>query len=234
MFMNIDLFNLKRELDYFCNYYGSDFLCGFGTEEILECFNKYFVKSKWLDLGGGSTSLLWWLAQKYNNPIDIVDISEESFFLTKILKLSNYDGGCYKYVRSNYYNRDLRHCKTKFIKRDLLSNISLKHKYKNISQIGLLGLCSNEKQFEKILAQICGLLKENGILISANWIFNEQYSIKKNIDNTFLNQQLIQKFVKENNLTLKYCKYVNFINDDNYKGVIIYVIQRKKNLAKSC
>lgn len=231
--MNINLFNLKKELEYFCNYYGTDFIKGLGTEEIFDCFNKYFIKSRWLDLGGGSSSLLWWLAQKYNNTIDIVDISEESFILTKILQKSNYDKGCYKYVRSHFYDKDLKSSKIKFIKQDLLTtNFSFKKRYKNISQIGLLGLCKDKIQFNNILLQICNMLKKNGVLISANWIFNKTYAIKKSIDNTYINQQLINDFVKRNKLTLKYCKYIKFSNDENYKGVLIYVIKKEKNLAQ--
>lgn len=231
--MNIDLFNFKKELEYFCDYYGKDFIEGLGTKEILDCFNKHFVKSKWLDLGGGSTSLLWWLAQKYNNSIDIVDISEESFVLTKILQKFNYGKGCYNYVKNHFYDKDLRCCKIKFIKQDLLTNFSLKNRYKNISQIGLLGLCKDKNQFNNTLTQICNMLKKDGILISANWIFNETYAIEKSIDNSYINQQLIESFVKRNNLILKYCKYIRFSNDKNYKGVLIYVIQKKKDLAKS-
>lgn len=231
--MNIDLFNLKKELDYFCEYYGTDFKKGLGTEIILDCFNKYFVKSKWLDLGGGSSSFLWWLAQKYNNAIDIVDISQESFILTKLLKSTNYDGGCYKYVKEHFYNKNLRNCKINFIKQDLINNFSLKKSYKNISQIGLLGLCKDKEQFCGVLTKICSKLKTNGVLISANWIFNETYSIKKNIDNNYINKDLIKQFTIKNCLLLKYCKFIEFSNDNNYKGVLIYVIQKEKNLAKS-
>lgn len=231
--MNIDLYNLKKELDYFCEYYGTDFKKGLGTEEILDCFNKYFVKSKWLDLGGGSSSLLWWLAQRYNNAIDIVDISHESFILTKLLQRSNYDNGCYRYVKNQFYNKNLKNCKVNFIKQDLINNFSLKKSYKNISQIGLLGLCKDKEQFCDVLTKICNKLKTNGVLISANWIFNEAYAIKKNIDNTYINEDLIKQFAVTNHLLLKYCKLIEFTNDKNYKGVLIYVIQKEKNLAKS-
>lgn len=231
--MNIDLFNLKKELDYFCEYYGTDFIEGLGTEKILDCFDKYFVKAKWLDLGGGSTSLLWWLAQKYNNAIDIVDISEESFILTKIIQNTNYDKGCYKYVKNYFYNKNLRDCKINFLKKDLFTTFSLKNKYKNISQIGLLGLCKDKDQFNNTLTQICNMLKNDGILISANWIFNKTYSVRKNIDNTYITEDFIKQFTIKNHLLLKYCKFIEFPNDNNYKGVLIYVIQKKKDLAKS-
>lgn len=230
--MSIDLFSLQKELEYFCGYYGTNFIKGLGAEDILNCFDKYSVKSKWLDLGGGSTSLLWWLSQKFYNPIDIVDISEESFMLTKILKNSNYNKGCYDYVRKYYYDKDYKYCKIKFIKQDLLNSFSIEKKYKNVSQIGLLGLCKDKNQFKYILKRICDLLKNDGILISANWIFNDSYAKQKKIYNNYINQKLIENFVKDNELTLNECKYIKFNNDKNYEGVLIYVIQKKNNVAK--
>lgn len=227
--MNLDVYKLKNECNYFCDYYGQDFIKGLGTETILEFFNKYFIKSNWLDLGGGSSSLLWWLAQKYYNRIDIVDISKEAFFITDLIKSSNFKNGCFKYVRDNYYDKDFKNCKIKYILNDFLNKeTTIKKRYLNISQIGLLGLCKDETSYKMNLLKIVNLLEPDGVLIGANWIFNQEYAKRKGIDNSYINTNLIKAFAKKHNLKLKECEFVKFVDDKNYEGVLIYVLQRTK------
>ena len=228
--MKLDIFNLRKELNYLCDYYGSEFIPGLGTEEILYCFNKYFINNKWLDLGGGTTSLLWWMAQKYNNKIFMLDKSYEAYMLTKIIQKSNFQEGCFKYVNEKFYNKNLKKSRIKFIYGDILnSDLNINKKFSNINQIGLLGLCKNISHFKENLNKIIKLLKKNGVLISANWIFTNNYAKKKAIDNSYLNYNEINNTLKEfKNCEIKFIKYIQFNNDINYKGVIIYVLQKKE------
>ncbi len=225
--MSFDIYRLKKECDYFCNYYGQEFVEGLGTEDILKFFDKYFVEGDWLDLGGGSSSLLWWLAQKYYNKIDIIDISQEAFFVADLIKQSDFNKGCFQFVRKHYYNKNLCKCDMNFIVKDFFKDeFDTYNKYRNISQIGLLGLCKNKKMFFSNLTKIIKLLAPQGVVINANWLFNDVYSKKKGLDNSYINQGLIYEFANENGLKVLECKFVEFNDDINYKGVLIYVLQK--------
>jgi hypothetical protein len=227
---DINLEYFKREVYYFFENYTANFIAGVGTEEILNCFNKFFSKGTWVDLGGGSSSLLWWGAQRYNNKIILIDKCIEPMILTNILRNSSHKIGCYKYVEEQYGKKDFKKLRINFIIKDLFEDKKiLKGKYKNISQIGLLGLCKDEGLFINELANILSLLSYGGVLISANWIFTDEYSKKRGINNNYLCEKTIENFVSKNNkYKLCYQKTINYTNDEKYKGVLIYVLKKEK------
>jgi hypothetical protein len=230
IYKNINLECFKKEVDYFYENYISNFITGVGLEEILDCFNKFFSRGTWIDLGGGSSSLLWWGAQKYDNKVIVIDKCKESMILTNILCNSTHKTGCYKYVEEQYGKKDFKKARIKFMIKDLFDNKKiLIKKYKNISQIGLLGLCENEDAFKNKLTDILSLLSYGGVLISANWIFTDKYSKEKGINNDYLNEKTIEDFiVQKNKYKLRYQKTIVYNDDTKYKGVIIYVLKKEK------
>jgi len=222
--------HFRAEASYFFENYASDFIKGAGLEEILNCFNKFFSRGTWVDLGGGSSSLLWWGAQKYDNKIIVIDKYREPMIFTNILRNSINKTGCYKYVEEQYGKKDFKKARIKFVIKDLFDDKKiLIKKYRNISQIGLLGLCKNEDVFKNKLTYILSLLSYGGVLISANWIFTDEYSKERGINNDYLTEKNIRDFIiQKNKYKLCYQRTIIYNDDKKYKGVIIYVIKKEK------
>jgi hypothetical protein len=73
---------------YWDQYYGSEFIFGLGTEDILAALRQVPPSGTWIDLGAGSESLLWAIALDARRLIAI-DHDEQRLHI-----LRGYAGAC--------------------------------------------------------------------------------------------------------------------------------------------
>lgn len=229
-FNDINIEEYNKQLEYFNNYYGSPFRKGQGTEEILDVINKYSKAGTLIDFGSGSNIYFWLTAFKNIQRALCVDISKEAFYVNEqIRKKELYPQSC-DYALSKY-NKDFDNMlktNVNYLIYDILKfSVDITIKYDNVTQFGLLGLCKNEKEYTSNLKKLYSLVKNNGVLIGANWCFSASYSDKMGFNNTYLSEQLINLFAKANRCTVLFNKMVPVKNDKNYKSVLVYVLKNE-------
>ena len=223
---------LEEHWNYFSRYYGSDFIPNQGTEQILDAISHYSVSGSWLDLGGGSNSYFWLAAMKNITDVTVIDKDIEACIVLSRIRSMLYCKGCYKYVmdRYNVNPHDLYNTPLTYIAGDLFSfplNVYTQNRYDIITQIGLWGLLKSSTEYLQKLAEACAFLNSGGVLISANWIFEEPLITRRGYNNKYLNCKMIKDFAETTNKELCYIEEVPIYGDPLYSKVFIHVIREK-------
>lgn len=223
--------NLNQKLvndfyNYYNNYYGADYRPNQGLHEITDTIFKYSVPGSWIDLGGGTSSLIWLPAFNSLTKVLVCDKYRESFYVQQQIKKST-PTGCLRHLLDRY-NRSyeqLMQTEMGFLQIDLLSDFDSSEQYDNVTQFGLLGLCNSKEHYFKQLSLSSDLMTDNGVFIGANWILSKKHSKERKINNSFLSCEMIQEWCSVKKKVLEKNQFIKIENDPNYDGVLLYVFK---------
>ena len=56
---NLDRKLISEYLNYYRKYYGAEYRYGQGLDEITDIISRYSKQGTWIDLGGGTSSIIW-------------------------------------------------------------------------------------------------------------------------------------------------------------------------------
>lgn len=224
---------LEYHWKYFFEYYGNDFKENQGTEVILDVLATYSIAGNWLDLGGGSNSYFWSAAMNKLSNITVIDKDIEAKIVTESIKKQQYHKGCFKYVMDRYKKtpNDIYNIPLQFIVGDLFNNpinMFTDTSYNTITQFGLWGLLKNKDKYISKLEEAYNKLSHGGVLIGANWIFEDPLIVKRGYDNKYLDIKMIEELSKERKYKLCFAKEIQIKDDPNYSKVIIYAIKENR------
>ena len=227
--MDIEMIKYHRE--YFKKYYGNDFIPGQGIEEILSVIYQYGKKGTWLDLGAGTNSFFWRIPFTDISFMTLMDKDLEAYVILNEIKSCKYDKGCYQFAlrRFNKKPEDIFATPVEFIEADLLkysiSRYTSKH-YNNITQFGLWGLLKSSDEYLLKIKDAVSMLEIEGVLISANWIFEGRLIEERGYNNKYLRKDMIENFCKSEGLRLKYLEKISIKGDPDYSHILLYVINK--------
>lgn len=224
MSSNFDGGLINKYLNYYRKYYGAEYRYGQGLDEITDIISQYSKPGTWIDLGGGTSSIIWLPAFNNIKKVYTVDKFEEAFYVQEMVR-KEFPSECYQHILNRYQKsyESLNRIPIDFIQADLLGNFSIPLRCDNVTQFGLLGLCSSKEQYFAQLDQFVLLMNLGAVFIGANWIFSKEYSLERNLDNTYINVELINEWAETRGRTLLEDTMIQIRNDRSYDSVLVYV-----------
>lgn len=235
---NIDINRLNREkLSYYENYFRDNFNSHFeynvGTDIILNHIADLGDICNWIDLGAGASTLFWALPLHKVDNIYCNEVAVEPFsILDREILRKNELPNCYLDVLE-MFKFDLSHVdylKSKMknfhifdaMKKWSVDSIS----FDLITQFGTFGLSKDIDAYIRCMDYAFDNLCVGGQMVGANWIFKRDYSIERNIDNHYLNSDIIERFSMSQECTIIENQLINII-DPNYDGILIWKLKKK-------
>lgn len=221
---NLDGKLINEYLNYYRKYYGGEYRHGQGLDEITDIISHYSRQGTWIDLGGGTSSIIWLPAFNHIKKVFTVDKFEEAFYIQEMVR-KEAPSECYQHVLDRYGKsyKSLNRIPITFIKADLLEYFNIPLKCDNVTQFGLLGLCSSKEQYFRQLDQFISLMNPGAVFIGANWILSKKYSLERHLDNTYINVGLIKEWTETRGRILLEETMIKIQNDINYDSVLVYV-----------
>lgn len=220
---NLDSKLINEYFNYYCKYYGAEYRYGQGLDEITDTISHYSKQGTWLDLGGGTSSFIWLPAFHGIKKVYTVDKFEEAFYVQKMVR-EKAPSGCYQHILDRYGKsyESLNHIPIEFMQADLLENINIPLSCDNVTQFGLLGLCSSKEQYFRQLDHFISLMNLGAVFIGANWIFSKKYRSECHLDNTYIKVGIIKEWAETRGRTLLEETMIQIQNDRNYDSVLVY------------
>jgi hypothetical protein len=230
---SVDNQKLSYYENYFLNNFYSHFEYNLGTEIILDYLSEINSVNYWMDLGAGASSLFWALPMTQINNIFCNEITIEPFliFNNEILR-KNQLPICYNDILKMYHKDFsqvdyLKSKMTNFHIFDAMKSWSIQDvKFDLITQFGTFGLSKDADSYIQCINYAFDNLTVGGRMIGANWIFKENFAKERQIDNSYLNTNLIHSFAKERDCVIIDNQIINIV-DENYKSVLIWYLQKK-------
>ena len=223
---NLDSGLISEYLNYYRKYYGAEYRHGQGLDEITDIISHYSNPGTWIDLGGGTSSIIWLPAFNHIKEVLTVDKFEEAFYVQEMVRKEK-PSGCYQHILDRYgkSHEHLSRIPISFMRADLLENVNIPQRFDNVTQFGLLGLCSSKEQYFRQLDQFVSLMNSEAVFIGANWILSKEYSVKRHLDNTYIKSSLIKEWSETRRRTLLEEQMIKIRNDRNYDSVFVYVFK---------
>ena len=220
---NLDRKLINEYLNYYRKYYGAEYRYGQGLDEVTDIIYRYSKQGTWLDLGGGTSSIIWLPAFNNIKKVYTVDKFEEAFYVQEMVRKET-PSGCYQHILDRYGKscESLSCIPIEFMQADLLENINIQLSCDNVTQFGLLGICSSKEQYFRQLDQFVALMNPGAVFIGANWIFSKKYRLERHIDNTYIKIGLIKEWAGTRGRTLLEETMIQIQNDRNYDSVLVY------------
>lgn len=207
-------------------YYGDEYRYGQGLDEITDIIYHYSKQGTWIDLGGGTSSIIWLPAFSNIKKVYTADKFEEAFYVQKMVRKET-PSGCYQHILDRYGKsyENLSRISIEFKQADLLENINIKLSCDNVTQFGLLGLCSSKDQYFRQLDQFTTLMNFRAVFIGANWVLSKKYRVERHLDNTYIEVGLIKEWAETRGRILLEETMIQIQNDKNYDSVLVYVFK---------
>lgn len=220
---NLDRKLINEYLNYYRKYYGAEYRYGQGLDEITDIISRYSKQGTWIDLGGGTSSIIWLPAFNNIKKVYTVDKFEEAFYVQEMVRKET-PSGCYQHILDRYGKsyESLGCIPIEFMQADLLDNINIQLSCDNVTQFGLLGLCSSKEQYFCQLDQFVALMNPGAVFIGANWILSKEYRLERHLDNTYIKNGLIKDWAEIRGRTLLEETMIQIQNDRNYDSVLVY------------
>lgn len=220
---NLDRKLINEYLNYYRRYYGAEYRYGQGLDEITDIISHYSKQGTWIDLGGGTSSIIWLPAFNNIKKVYTVDKFEEAFYVQEMVRKET-PSGCYQHILDRYGKsyESLGRIPIEFIQADLLDNINIQLSCDNVTQFGLLGLCSSKEQYFCQLDKFVSLMNSGAVFIGANWILSKEYRLERHLDNTYIKNGLIKGWAETRGRTLLEETMIQIQNDRNYDSVLVY------------
>lgn len=218
---------------YLNEHYNEAFYFGRGTEHILKVLKETFNKGKWLDIGGGPTTLFWGLMSRQISELHCSEVCPEGLFVLDEFIQSNQTPKCYLDVMKLFKIegkklKELRSCNRKYLIFDALSKwpSQMHGQYETITAMGVFGLCENPDQYKECFGLMKIGLRENGVAIGANWVRSRHFIATNGVDNRYLDPILVIEAAKEYGYKILHLSEERIDGDPKYDKVIIWALSK--------
>lgn len=209
--------------EYWEQYYGSEFIFGLGTEQILAALRKVPPAGTWADLGAGSESLLWSIALDTRRLI-AVDRDEQRLRILRAYADYRQPRGAYRTALA-LCGRDLSDFAVRCGRLSatlgadcLTGQLPLRPGSADlVTQFGLLGLTTSPGHFTRAWAACHDPLAPGGWAAGANWTATRRPGRVR------LDRQLYQAAFARSGMTPLLIKRAPVSGDRDFDSVWIYL-----------
>jgi hypothetical protein len=238
--MNFDKINLNENRlaeaqNYFHAHYYEALRPRQGLEEILVTLKIYGLSGNWLDLGSGTSTLIWSIPLSEITSITCTDLYPETLKVLHDFVASDEIPPCYQDAlkfceKDEAHLHEMRKRIDHYEVLDALRPWEQHEKfflqsYNLITQFGCFGLSKSEKEFIQCIGYAKKFLVQKGRLIGANWTRSSSLVKRAGHDNSYLTPKLIEHAAMLNQMKLLYNSQVKIDNDPDYSHVIIWVME---------
>lgn len=220
--------------EYAKNYYNDRFVKNQGTEVILDMLRAHQKPGLWLDLGAGPATFFWSLMLSGIRELHCNEINIEGLKVLDDFAKSDTIPQCYRDVMNMYSIKEDRlaaakKAPRKYLLFDALSEWpdDLRYAYDMISGFGVYGLAPNKEKYVECFSRPKKYLKDNGILVGANWVRSELFINKGNSDNRFLAQGLVEEAAKLFDYQILHLSEEKIVGDPYYDKVLVWCLRKK-------
>jgi hypothetical protein len=189
----------------------------------------------WIDLGSGPSTLFWSLALSGIHSITCSDLAPEALQVLYKFVHSDEIPGCYHEVlamlsRPITHLADMRQRVDHYYILDVMRpwpRFMRNKQYDLVTQFGTFGLASSPEKYLKCFSYLYPHVKPGGYVLGANWIRSSRLVTREGGDNSYLSLDLVENAATRFNFHLLYRNFVSIRDDDFYKAVIIWALEKR-------
>lgn len=215
---------------YLDQYFNERFMTGMGAEDILDALDAVPRAGRWLDVGAGTSTLLWSIPLKGIESVHCCDLVPEALAVLEDFVRGESIPRCYSDVLA-MYGRDKRDLRDR---RDRIEEFLIfdahrpwppemkARRYELVTAIGNFGLCSTPEAYAACFRHLLPHLAEGGRVVGTDWIRSADFIAKEGHDNTYLGEDLTRAAAREAGLTVNICRKVAIAGDPHYDALIVW------------
>jgi len=232
----LDLDALRVHREYLEKYYWDRFERGQGSDRLLELLETHQRAGRWLDLGCGTTTMLWALALQQATSLALNDLNREAVVVLREFAESNVAPPCYLQALG-LVGRDisaLEHARELVLSADVFVFDALTpwptemagEMFSQITAIGTFGLAGSPAEYTSALARLTTYLAPNGVAIGANWRRRDPpATIDDPRRNAWLAPRLVEEAARAADARVSELEWVGLPDDGDYDGVLLWTLK---------
>lgn len=232
--LRLDPDRLKYFETYLRLYYYDRFIPGQGAEAILEQLHRFGPRGRWLDLGAGTTTLLWSIPLTEVSSIDCCDIVVEALAVLARFAESPDVPPCYADVLSAHgktseHLRAMRRKLRRFLVFDGLSpwpKLLAAERFDLITVFGVLSIAPDRQAYARGLEEVAAHLAPGGRAIGADWVRKAVYIESDSHDNSYLERSQVVAAARQAGLRALACCREPIADDPHYDAVLCWTLEK--------
>lgn len=226
---NLEYFETYRRL-----YYNDRFIPGQGTEAILDQLSRLGTHGRWLDLGAGTTTLLWSIPLMEIHSIDCCDLVVEALAVLARFGASEDVPPCYADVlhahgRTPEHLHAMRRKLRRFLVFDGLSawpEELASDRFDLITAFGVLSTAPDPEAYSTALEAAAAHLAPGGRAIGADWLRSVAFAESDEHDNSYLGRAQVLTAARRAGLRPLECSRQPIVDDPHYDAVLCWALEK--------
>lgn len=215
---------------YFERYFNQAFVPGWGTEDILDRLAEVPRAGCWLDLGAGTTSLLWSIPLNDLAKATCVDLVPEALAVLDEVVTGREAPLCYRDVMAMYGRgkADLDRRRQAFGEYLLFDALQpwpeavRARTFDLMTAIGLFGIAGDPESYAACFQHLRPSLAPGGEVVGADWRRSADFVRREGLDNRYVSPDLTRRAAEAADLTPLSCELVEIEGDPLYDAVVVW------------
>jgi SAM-dependent methyltransferase len=232
--IRLDPDHLKYFETYSRLYYYDRFIPGQGAEAILEQLSRFGTRGRWLDLGAGTTTLLWSIPLREISSIDCCDLVVEALAVLARFAESEDIPRCYADVLSAHGKTAEHLCAMRRKLRRFLVFDGLRpwptvlaaDRFDLITAFGVLSIAPDPEAYATALEEVAAHLAPGGRVIGADWVRKAAYIESDSHDNSYLERSQVVTAARQAGLRPLECCRQPIVEDPHYDAVLCWTLEK--------
>lgn len=219
---------------YLDEYFQGPFIYGWGTEDILDNIHDISRIGRWLDLGAGTSSLLWTIPMRGLESVTCCDIVPEALAVLDDFVKSDEIPRCYADVLAMYgvreaELRDRRALFGRYLVFDTFQPWPAQlsgEQFDFMTAVGNFGLSSTVAGYKACFTNVLPYLAPGGTIVGADWTRSETFVAEEGHDNRYVSAELLHEAAAEAGFTVNFCQRRAITDDPLYDSIVVWSISR--------
>lgn len=228
--MALDTERLDYFRDYLGQYFNMRFVHGWGTEDILDALAAVPRAGDWLDVGAGTSSLLWAIPLREVESVTCCDLVPEALAVLEDFVQGAEVPQCYADVLDIYglTAADLAARRARFGRYLVFDAFSpwpeavTREGFDLITAIGNFGLSPDAEAYKRCFGRLRPALKPGGRVVGADWVRSAAFIAEEGHDNAYVCEALARDAAVEHGFDVISCRHVAIQGDPLYDAVVVW------------
>lgn len=217
---------------FFEAHYHDAFIAGMGTEHLLAALRRVGAAGRWLDLGAGTTTLLWSIPLRGITSITCADLVVEALAVLHDVARSGAVPGCYADVLAMFGSSvdelaATRRLVNRYLVLDALSRWPAwlsDERFDLITAFGCFGMAPGAECYVACFGHAAAHLAEGGRFVGADWVRRPEYIERDGHDNGYLDRALVARAAEAAGLRVLDCERAPIAGDPCYEALLIWTL----------
>jgi hypothetical protein len=219
---------------YLDEYFQGPCIFGGGTEDILENIYRAGEVGRWLDLGAGTSSLLWSIPMRGIASVACCDLVPEALAVLDDFVKGDEIPRCYADVMEMYgvSERDLR------AKRGLFGRYLVFDTFQPwpaalggetfdfMTAVGNFGLSPTADGYKACFTKLSAHLAPAGTVVGADWTRSRAFIEEEGHDNSYVCPDLTREAAARAGFAVNFCEARTIKDDPLYDSIVVWSVTR--------